>query len=347
MAALDEWGNPASPHRTGQRARRRLEEAREELAEAVGAHPNGVVFTSGGSEANTLALLGSRGARPERHRCLVSAVEHPSVLKARDLGAEIVPVDAEGVVVPACLPELDPTVAVVSVMLVNNETGATQPIADVADRAHACGAWFHSDAVQGFGHVPLHFADSGADLMSLSAHKIGGPVGIGALIVRRGIRPRAVGLGGGQEGGVRSGTQTVALARAFAAAAAEAVTSLTEEMPRLSRLRDVIRSLVLQHGGTVNGPDRAAPHIVNASFPGVRAQDVLLLLDERGIDVAAGAACRAGVRGPSEVLLAMGRDEATAASSVRFSLGHTSTAADVARLAEVLPDVLRQARGAR
>lgn len=347
LAALDEWGNPASPHRTGQRARRLLEEAREELAEAVGAHPSEVVFTSGGSEANTLALLGSRSARPERPRCLVSAVEHPAVLTLRALGAEVLPVDAEGVVVPTSLTASEDTVAVVSVMMVNNETGAIQPIADVAERAHASGAWFHSDAVQGLGHVPVRFADTGADLLSLSAHKIGGPVGVGALLVRRGIRLRAAGLGGGQEGGVRSGTQTVALARAFAAAATEAVATLRQEMPRLTRLRDAIRALVLQHGGTLNGPERAAPHIVNASFPGVRAQDLLLLLDEAGIDATAGAACRAGVRGPSEVLLAMGRDEATAASSVRFSLGHTSGEADVTHLAEALPRVLDRARGAR
>lgn len=343
LAALLKGGNPSSLHRTGQLARRDLEEAREELAEAVGADPGEVVLTSGGSEADTLAVLGASRARPERRRVLISAVEHPAVAEARGHGAELLPVDAEGRVSAAATELLDDRVALVSVMQVNNETGTIQPVGQWADHAHGVGAWFHTDAVQAFGHVPVHFHDSGADLMSLSAHKIGGPVGIGALLVRRGLPLVPVGLGGGQEGRVRSGTQPVALARAFARAATLATAALAGETDRLTGLRDDIRDLVVGLGGQLNGADGAAPHIVNVTFPGTRAQELLLLLDEAGIDAASGAACRAGVQGPSEVLLAMGRDEEAATSALRFSLGHSSTAADVAHLAAVLPGILHRA----
>ncbi|MDO5065776.1 MAG: cysteine desulfurase family protein [Propionibacteriaceae bacterium] len=346
--ALQLGGNPSSLHRTGQLARRRLEEAREELAAAVGADPSEVVFTSGGSEADTLAVLGAGRARPERSRLLISAVEHPAVAESRGHGAELLPADPEGRVCPREDDPLDEQVTLVSVMHVNNETGTIQPIDRWVEQAHRVGAWFHTDAVQALGHLPVHFHDSGADLMSLSAHKIGGPVGIGALLVRRGLTLAPLGLGGRQEGRIRSGTQPVALAMAFAAAATVATTGLVPQAARLGELRDRLRRLCLDLGGQLNGAaDAAAPHIVNVTFPETRSQDLLFLLDQAGIDASAGAACQAGVQGPSRVLLAMGRDEMAASSALRFSLGHDSTAADLVQLAEALPEALQRARAAR
>ncbi|MFD0866541.1 cysteine desulfurase family protein, partial [Tessaracoccus lubricantis] len=195
-------GNPASLHRPGQRARGVLEEAREELAAAVGAHPTEVIFTSGGSEADSIAVLGGWARRRDdgRARCLVTAVEHPAVLGAVEWGAEAIPVTADGVAdVAAAAEAIDEHVGLVSVMAVNNETGIVQPVDRIRELAARVGAWTHSDAVQALGHLPVDFAASGLDMMSLSAHKIGGPVGVGALLARREVVPRATGLGGGQE----------------------------------------------------------------------------------------------------------------------------------------------------
>lgn len=226
VAAAGVVGNASSLHRSGQRARRVLEEAREELAAAVGADPAEVIFTSGGSEADSIAVLGGweAGRARGRSRCLVSAVEHPAVGGAVKRGAEVLPVDLDGGVdLDAARAMIDGDVAVVSVMAVNNETGAVQPVAAVREIAARAGAWLHSDAVQALGHVPLDFHAEGLDLVSLSAHKVGGPVGIGALLARREVSPRPIGLGGGQEREVRSGTQPVALAAAFARVASLAV----------------------------------------------------------------------------------------------------------------------------
>ncbi|MHA6511712.1 cysteine desulfurase family protein [Tessaracoccus sp. Z1128] len=349
VSAAGVHGNASSLHRPGQRARARLEEAREELAAAVGAHPTEVIFTSGGSEADTIAVVGGweAGRSRGRSRCLVSAVEHPAVLGAVKRGAEVLPVTGEGVVsLDAASAMLDAAVAVVSVMAVNNETGVLQPVSAVAELAAAVGAWTHSDAVQALGHVPVDFSSSGLDLMSLSAHKIGGPVGIGALLARRSVVPAAVGLGGGQERDVRSGTQPVALAAAFARAASVAVGELGAEVSRLSALRDRVAEACVLAGGRVNSRPDGAPHIVNATFDGVRADDLLFLLDQRGVHASVGSACRAGVHQPSEVLLAMGRTADEATQSLRFSLGWTTTTSDISRLVEVLPEALSVARSA-
>ncbi|MBK7821256.1 MAG: cysteine desulfurase [Tessaracoccus sp.] len=364
--ALEAWteaagvvGNPSSLHRPGQRARAVLEEAREEMASAVGAHPSEVIFTSGGSEADTIAVLGGwQARRAERPRCLVSAVEHPAVLGAVARGAEVIPVASSGVLGLEVVERMvDEVVGVVSVMAVNNETGVVQPVDEIARLAASAGAWMHSDAVQALGHMPVDFAASGLDMMSLSAHKIGGPVGIGVLLARRDVVPRAVGLGGGQEREVRSGTVPVALAAAFARAASLAVAELADEALRLMALRNRIAGMVLAVGGRLNSlhalpPDRhgcrpdGAPHIVNVTFDGVRADDLLFLLDQRSVHASVGSACRAGVHQPSEVLLAMGRTADEATQSVRFSLGWTSTEADVDLLAAALPDALARARAA-
>lgn len=338
-------GNPSSLHRAAQRARRRLEEAREELASAIGAHPTSVVFTSGGSEANTIALLGS--VRPDRHRMLVSAIEHPSVLGATRRGAEVLPVTRSGVVEAEGLASISPDVAVVSVMHVNNETGLLQPIAQVRDAAHRAGAWFHTDAVQSLGHVPVDFTAMGVDMMTLAAHKVGGPVGIGALVLRRGVDPRPTGLGGGQERDIRSGTAAVSLAAGFAAAATAATADLATAARRLGDHQETIAAAARSCGGVVNtflGPH--APHIVNVTFPGLRASDLLFLLDTVDIAASVGSACRAGVHQPSEVMLAMGRHEDEAAATVRFSMGHTTTDDDVDALLAHLPDFVSRARSA-
>lgn len=342
-------GNPAALHRPGQRARAALEEAREELAEAVEAHPTEVVFTSGGSESDSLAVLGSweRGQRDGRGRCLVAASEHPAVLMAAQRGAETVPVDRDGVVVLDALEAaLGEDVAVLSAMTVNNETGVLQPLREIFHLAERSGVPVHTDAVQALGHVPLSFTESAATMMSLSAHKVGGPVGIGALLARRDAPLHPVGLGGGQERELRSGTQMVGLAAAFARAASMAVQELEAESARLRELSDQISELVVRHGGRLNSIPDGAPHIVNATFDGVRADDLLFLLDRAGIYASVGSACKAGVHQPSDVLLAMGRTADEAVQSLRFSIGRTSTQADIHALAAALPEALSTAKAA-
>ncbi|MDO5735127.1 MAG: cysteine desulfurase family protein [Propionibacteriaceae bacterium] len=354
MAALTRHlsvvGNPSALHVAGQQARRALEEAREMLASAVGASPSEVVFTSGGSEADSIALIGGMAARQAegRVRCLVSAIEHPAVLGMTGRGAEVLPVTREGIVdVGAAVTAIDADVGVVSIMAVNNETGICQPMEDIRRAARARGAWLHTDAVQALGHVPIDFRSSGLDMMTLSAHKAGGPVGIGALLVRRSVAPSMVGLGGGQERDIRSGTGAVALAASFAAAAHEATAGLAEESARLSAMQAQITAASRELDGDVNSDlAESAPHITNVTFRGVRANDVLFLLDQRGVFASVGSACRAGVHQPSEVLLAMGRTPDEAAATLRFSTGHSTTDADVDRFLEVLPLAVRQARNA-
>ncbi len=343
-------GNPSALHVAGQRARRILEEAREQLAAVVGADPSEVVFTSGGSEADSIALIGGMAARTDqsRLRCLVSAVEHPAVLGMANRGAVVLPVDKRGVLdVEVASAAIGADVGVISVMDVNNETGIRQPIDAVRAVAHEDGVWFHTDAVQSLGHLPVDFHASDVDMMSLSAHKVGGPVGIGALLVRRSVTPSMVGLGGGQERAIRSGTAMVALAASFAAAAAAATESLTEEAARLSGFQSRISKVCRELGGAVN-TDLAdhAHHITNVTFHRIRADDLLFLLDRRGVFASVGSACRAGVHQPSEVLLAMGRTPEEAAATLRFSTGHSTTNEDIDELVDVLPGAVSSANAA-
>ena len=352
VAAMAITGNPASLHTSGRRARALLEDAREDVADALGAHPTEVVFTSGGSEADSIAVLGGlRARRAERPRVVAGATEHPAVVGviAEVPGASLAPVDSDGRVELAALAALlGDDVGVVSVQVVNNETGTVQPLDEIAEACRRHVAWFHTDAVQAPGHVAFDFSASGADLASVSAHKAGGPVGIGALLMRRDVRLPAYGLGGGQEGGVRSGTQAVLLAMGFAAALREAVTGLPAEAARLAALRTRLAVGILEQVGavTVNGGAAVSPAILNVTIEGTRADDVLLLLDREGVDASTGSACRAGVHQPSEVLLAMGRSVGEAGASVRFSLGHTTRPDDVDRLLAVLPGAVTTARAA-
>lgn len=344
--------NPSSAHAAGRRARAVLEAAREELADALGAHPTEVVFTSGGTEADNLVVLGgaASGRAAGRPRVAASTVEHPAVREAvASLGVDALwlGVDDAGTVTEEALAGLDASVAWASVLWVNNETGAVQRVDRVAEAAHRAGALAHSDAVQAFGHVRVGFAASGLDALTVSAHKVGGPVGVGALVLRRGVRLAAVGFGGGQEARLRSGTVPVALTAGFAAAASEAVAHLADEADRLATLRARLVAGLGKLGGVrVVQPTVASPAHCLATFPDCRAEDLLLLLDAAGIDCSTGAACTAGVHEPSRVLLAMGRSEAEAASSLRFSFGWTSDASDVDALLAALPDAVARARAA-
>lgn len=352
LAAFEVTGNASSLHASGRRARALLEDAREQLADAVDAHPGEVVFTGGGTEANHLLVTGADrwGRAQGRPRVAASTVEHPAVAQAvRALGDRAVwlPVDGDGVLRASGLALVTREVAWASVMWVNNETGAVQPVADVVEACRRVGVRAHSDAVQAVGHVPCSFAGSGLDAMTVSAHKLGGPVGVGALVVRRDAPLAVVSHGGGQERRLRSGTVPVAMAAGFAAAAAAAVASLQAEATRLSRMRDALAvGLASVAGVRVNGPAQVSPALCHVTVDGARADDVLLLLDAVGIDSSTGSACTAGVHQPSEVVLAMGLGEDAATGSLRFSLGWTTTAADVAAVLEAWPAAVARARSA-
>ena len=358
-------GNPSSLHGSGRRARRAVEDARETIAAAAGAHPSEVIFTSGGTEADNLAVKGlfwSRAAgNPARRRILCSAVEHHAVLDTvewleRHEGAEVtwLPVDSEGVVdlavLEAELARSPETIALVTVMWANNEVGSIQPIPEIVRLAHAAGVPVHSDAVQAFGSLPINFKASGLDAMSVSGHKIGGPVGVGALLLGRAVKLTPVQHGGGQERDVRSGTLDTASIAAFAAAAGAVTASLPAESARISALRDRlvdgVRQLIPE--AVLRGADGAGrlPGNAHFTFPGCEGDSLLFLLDLAGVESSTGSACTAGVPRPSHVLLAMGLDEETARGAQRFSLGHTSTAADVDALLAALPDAYSRARAA-
>jgi cysteine desulfurase len=359
-------GNASSLHTSGRMARRVVEESRELLAEALGARPSEVIFTSGGTESDNLALKGTfwarRAARPTARRILVSEIEHHAVLDTVEWleqheGAQItwLPVDKLGRLrLDVALAELerDPEdIAVVSVMWANNEVGTLQPLDEVVAVAQKHGIPTHSDAVQALGQAHLDFGASRLDLVALSAHKTGGPVGVGALLARRDAELVPLTHGGGQERGVRSGTLDVAAIRSFAVAADLAVRRLDEEAARLAALRDQLVTRVQQvvPEAVLRGdPDPAGrlPGNAHLTFPGCEGDSLLYLLDAADVQCSTGSACQAGVPQPSHVLLAMGVSEDDARGALRFSLGHTSTQADVDALVGALPDVVQRARHA-
>lgn len=343
-------GNSSALHASGRAARAALEDSRERLAAALGAHPTELLFTSGGSEADSLAIwAGLR--RTGRRGVLVGATEHAAVAgaKARFADVEVLRSDRDGLLdLTDAGSRVGQRTALVSVMRVNNETGTVQDLAALSELCRGRGVWLHTDAVQALGHLELDFHTSGADLMSLSAHKVGGPVGIGCLLARREVELQPYGLGGGQEREVRSGTQPVLLAAAFAAVAEQAVAQQQAEHARLEGLRtrlvERIRATITQ--AWVNGAEQVSPAICNVTFEDTRADDVLMLLDQAGVDCSTGSACRAGVHQPSEVLLAMGRSLEQASASIRFSFGAGTTMAQVDHVAGLLPDVVSRARAA-
>ncbi|MGR0159475.1 cysteine desulfurase family protein [Paenarthrobacter nitroguajacolicus] len=362
---LARTGNPSSLHGAGRRARRAVEDAREMLAAAAGAHPSEVIFTSGGTEADNLAVKGLFWARrdedPRRTRILCSAVEHHAVMDTvewleKHEGADVVwlPVDGDGKVrldvVGQEIARAPESVALVTVMWANNEVGTLQPVSEIVELAKPYRIPVHSDAVQAFGSVPVDFRGSGLSAMSVSGHKLGGPVGVGALFLGRAVKLTPVQHGGGQERDVRSGTLDTPAIAAFAAAAEAVTTNLPRERERLSMLRDrLIRGVresvpdAVLRG--VSGDGRL-PGNAHFTFPGCEGDSLLFLLDLAGVESSTGSACTAGVPRPSHVLLAMGLAEDVARGAQRFTLGHSSTEADVEALLKALPEACLRARQA-
>ncbi|NLU82055.1 cysteine desulfurase family protein [Rhodococcus sp. HNM0569] len=355
-------GNASSLHGSGRAARRRVEEARESIAADLGARPSEVLFTSGGTESDNLAVKGifwsRRAADPARTRIVASAVEHHAVLDAvewleRHEGAQVtwLPVDDAGRVSPhtlrAVLAEHADDTALVTVMWANNEVGTIMPIAELA----AIGAEFdvpvHSDAVQAAGHLAVDFAASGLAAMSVAAHKFGGPQGVGALLLGRTVGCEAQLHGGGHERDLRSGTHDVAGVAGMAAALRVAANT-DDALLRALRDRLIAEVERVDPTAVLNGPrgrDRLAGN-AHFTFPGCEGDSLLMLLDAAGIECSTGSACTAGVARPSHVLTAMGVEPSRARGSLRFSLGHTSTEADVQALADTLPQVVERARAA-
>ncbi|QUQ71348.1 cysteine desulfurase family protein [Kutzneria sp. CA-103260] len=348
--ALSTLGNASSLHTSGRRARRAVEEAREDIADALGARPSEVIFTAGGTESDNLAVKGIYWAR-DKPRVLASTVEHHAVLDAVQwLGEDTVgwlEVDSGGRVTSEVLSDaLDDSVGLVTVMWANNEVGTVNPIRELAEVAAAAGVPLHTDAVQAVGSVPVNFAESGASALTLTGHKLGGPYGIGALLLRRDVKCTPLLHGGGQERDVHSGTLNVP---AIVGLAAAVRASVEDDSARVRALRDELVAAVRKAvpDAVLNGdPVDRLPGNAHFTFPGCEGDSLLMLLDAKGIECSTGSACTAGVAQPSHVLLAMGVEPAAARGSLRFSLGHTSTAEDVAALAEAIGPAVERARNA-
>lgn len=346
---LKEIGNPSSLHVFGRETRRALEEAREKLATFLGCAPSEIIFTASGTEADNLAIKGLFW-KSGKKVILVSAIEHHAVLDpakwlVEKEGAELIeiPVDRDGILDLNFLKEIierrKSEIALISVMHSNNETGALQPISKVIELAGQIPV--HSDAVQSLLKVPVSFA--GLTALTISAHKIGGPVGVGALVLKRGFDIPALLHGGGQEREIRSGTLNAPAICAFAAALTQYPTDQIGKLKE--KLIQGIRAQVVD--AIINTPENSLPNIVNVTFPGTKGETLLLLMDMEGIACSTGAACSAGVHRPSHVLVAMGRSEDHAIATLRFSLGAQSTEADIDQVLKVLPDVVTRARTAK
>ena len=358
-AALAQLGNPSSTHSHGQATREILEQARDKIALAVGCNRSEVIFCSGGTEANNQAIKGIWWSRksPTRKVIISSPLEHKALLDpiewlVTNEGAELLELPVKnGTVDLAALANIlidrNNEIALISLMWVNNETGVITDISRVVELAGKYEIPVHSDAVAALGRAPISFAQSGLTAMSISGHKVGAPIGIGALIVRRDAKPISLIHGGGQERGLRSGTMNYSLASSFAAAAEKAVAQMTETQSRLKQLRDRIESEVKSAIPSVIITAVGAlrvEHNAHFIFPGVNNDSLLFLLDQQGVSVSAGSACQAGVLGPSHVLIGMGYSEAEAASCLRVTLGYTTTEQDaeafVAALKSAYPKAL-------
>ncbi|ABD88390.1 cysteine desulfurase family protein [Rhodopseudomonas palustris] len=343
MAAAFELGNPSSVHAEGRRARGAVEGAREAVAAAVGARPQEVIFTSGGTEANALALTpGLKNSGKSLDRLIISSIEHASVLAGGRFAADrinAIAVDRSGVVDLEHLRQLLETEgpALVSVMLANNETGAIQPIAAVAELVHQAGGLLHVDAVQALGKIPFDIKALAADLLSVSAHKLGGPKGVGALILAEGVALSEPLLrGGGQELGRRAGTENVAGIVGFGAAVKAAIAALPADAERVQKLRQKLEKILRQTQGSVIFAD-GVPRLPNTTLvglPGLKAETAVIGFDLAGIAVSSGSACSSGKVQPSHVLRAMQVDDALTRSAIRISLGWSTTDADIERCAE-------------
>jgi cysteine desulfurase len=361
VTAATSGGNASALHCAGRRARRLVEESRERIAAALGARPGEVIFTAGGTESDNLAVKGifwaRRAADPMRRRVLASAVEHKAVLDAvewleRHEDAEVtwLPVDGSGrVLVDEFERALGDDVAVATVMWANNEVGTLQPVADLVELARAARVPLHTDAVQAVGQLPVDFGASGAAALTVSGHKLGGPTGVGALLLGRDVTCTPLLHGGGQERDVRSGTLDVAGIAAFSVAVELVVKQRVEFAAAMAALRDELIERVWEAvpGALLNGDlINRLPANVHFSFPGCEGDALLMLLDAQGIECSTGSACNAGVAQASHVLLAIGADEARARSSLRLSLGHGSGRADIDALVAALPAAVERARRA-
>lgn len=346
---LEASGNPASSHAAGRAARRALEDARERIAALLGAHPDEVVFTSGATEANNLALLGLP-SDPQRPGMLASGLEHPCVLEplqrlqAAGRPLEMVPVSSEGQVqLPRTLPE---HVGLATLMLANHETGVLQPVAELADRGGA-GVLLHCDAAAAVGKMGVSFRDLGVATLAACAHKFHGPKGIGLLLVRRGLRLRPLLHGGHQQQGTRPGTEPVPLAVGMARALELAVEALEGTRQHVLQLHGTFLQLLRQEVGPVvvnGGEDLGLPHTLNLSFPGCRAEGLLMALDLAGVQCSAGSACSSGSLQPSPVLRAMGLPEEQLRSALRFGFSRTTTLAEVVEGAQRIARCVKRLR---
>jgi cysteine desulfurase len=344
------FGNPASAHSAGRRARRALEDARESVAAHLDAYPDEILFTSGATEANNLALFGLAGEPPAH--LIASPVEHPSVaeplrrLSETGFTLDFLPVDVLGRVrVEALADTLRPETRLIAVMLANHETGVVQPLRRLTETLGGR-TLFHCDAVQAAGKVPLHFHDLGVDTLTISAHKFHGPKGIGALLVRRGVKLRPRIWGGHQQQGRRPGTEPVALAVGLACALDRACREMTERLSHVRRLRERFLD-PLRSGAApvvVNGPDDGIPHTINVSFPGVKADLLLMSLDLAGVACSTGSACSSGSLLPSPVLQAMGVSDAVLHSAMRFSLSPLLTLDEIDEAAHRIAAVVARLR---
>ena len=349
------FGNPSSVHRWGREARVALDEARERVARCLGASADEVCFTSGGTEGDNLAVLGSfRAVRAQRRAVVTSPIEHKAVLAAvhqvaREGGEErLLEVSDQGLVDAGSFDALvDDGVACVSVMWVNNEVGVVQDVPAFAATARSRGALFHTDAVQAFGKVAIDVGQVPVDYLTVSGHKVGAPKGIGAMYLRRGTPLEPLMHGGSQDRGRRPGTENVALAVGFARAAELALAEREHEVERLGRLRDMLEAALVERipDAQVHGRlARRAPHIVNISVPGTDSESLLMALDLKGVACSAGSACQSGSITPSHVLTAMGVTPALAGAAVRMSLGASTTEEEVHRVAELFPALIQKAR---
>lgn len=358
---LKELGNPSSVHTSGQAVRKALEEARESLAQSLGCHRSEIIFTSGGTESNNTAIKGLYWQRKEedakRNLIITAGTEHHAVidpiewLEKHD-GAEIIwlPIDEFGQIdlvgLATLLTQIQERVALITLMWANNETGLIFDIKAVTSLASRFGIPVHSDAVAAFGHIPIGFADSGLATLAVSAHKVGGPIGVGAMVVSRQTKLVSLIHGGGQERGLRSGTMNAPAAKAFAHAAEIAVRELPDEAKRLAELRDyLVQGVhrvtdVARFTGTI---ENRLPNNAHFIFEGCSGDSLLFLLDQQGISVSTGSACQAGVNGPSHVLIAMGRSQADANGCIRVTLGNKTTREDIDGFLAALPAAVNAA----